>query len=242
MAGINAARFVQEQEPWWPRRDQAYLGVLIDDLITRGVTEPYRMFTSRAEYRLTLREDNADLRLTETGQRLGLVDEPRWRRFCKKREAIERECARLTETWLTPDGLPAVEAVQVLGQALTRDASLLELLRRPEVSYDSLMSLPSAGKAISDIEAAQQVEIQAKYAGYIARQHDEIARHRRHEDVGLPVNLDYQQVRGLSVEVCQKLSRHRPLTLGAAARLSGVTPAAISLLLVHLKRRPARMQ
>jgi tRNA uridine 5-carboxymethylaminomethyl modification enzyme len=242
VAGINAARCVQEQEPWWPRRDQAYLGVLIDDLITRGVTEPYRMFTSRAEYRLTLREDNADLRLTETGQRLGLVDEPRWRRFCEKREAIERECTRLTETRLTPDGLPAAAAVQVLGQVLTRDASLLELLRRPEVSYDLLMNLPSAGKAISDREAAQQVEIQAKYAGYIERQRDEIARHRRHEDVGLPVNLDYQQVRGLSVEVRQKLSRHRPLTLGAAARLSGVTPAAISLLLVHLKRRPARMQ
>ncbi len=239
VAGINAARCVQEQEPWWPRRDQAYLGVLIDDLITRGVTEPYRMFTSRAEYRLTLREDNADLRLTETGQRLGLVDEPRWRRFCEKREAVERECTRLTETRLTPDGLPAAEAVQVLGQVLTRDASLLELLRRPEVSYDLLMSLPNAGKAISDREAAQQVEIQAKYAGYIERQRDEIARHRRHEDVGLPVNLDYQQVHGLSVEVRQKLSRHRPLTLGAAARLSGVTPAAISLLLVHLKRKSA---
>ncbi len=237
VAGINAARFVQEQDPWWPRRDQAYLGVLIDDLIARGVTEPYRMFTSRAEYRLTLREDNADLRLTETGQRLGLVDAPRWRRFCEKREAIERECARLTETRLTPDGLSAVEAVQVLGRALTRDASLLELLRRPEVSYDLLMSLPSAGKAISDEEASQQVEIQVKYAGYIERQREEIERHRRHEDVGLPVNLDYQQVRGLSVEVRQKLSRHRPLTLGAAARLSGVTPAAISLLLVHLKRR-----
>jgi len=221
IAGINAARAVKDEAPWWPRRDQAYLGVLLDDLITRGVTEPYRMFTSRAEYRLTLREDNADLRLTETGRRLGLVDEARWMRFCEKREAIEREHARLAAT-RAPTG-----------------ASLAGLLRRPEMSYAALFESVAGIEPVADAEVAQQTEIQIKYEGYIARQHEEIERHRRYEDLTLPEDLDYHGVRGLSVEVRHKLDRHRPATLGQAARLSGVTPAAISLLLVHLKRKSA---
>jgi tRNA uridine 5-carboxymethylaminomethyl modification enzyme len=213
--------------------------VLIDDLITRGVTEPYRMFTSRAEYRLSLREDNADLRLTATGRALGIVDDRRWQRFEAKREALAREHARLQSTWLRAGALPAEIAAPVLGGALTRDANLMELLRRPEVSYAALTGLPGAGPAIDDRQAAEQVEIQAKYAGYIERQQDEIARHQRHEETRLPEDLDYAAVRGLSIEVRQKLDRHRPATLGQAARISGVTPAAISLLLVHLKRRSA---
>ncbi len=221
LAGINAARAVEEETPWWPRRDEAYLGVLLDDLITRGVTEPYRMFTSRAEYRLTLREDNADLRLTETGRTLGLVDDARWARYCEKREAIEREHARLA-TARAPTG-----------------TSLAELLRRPEMSYVALFESVTGLEPVTDAEVAQQVEIQTKYQGYVARQQEEIERHRRHEDLLLPADLDYQGVRGLSVEVRHKLNQHRPATLGQAARLSGVTPAAISLLLVHLKRRSA---
>jgi tRNA uridine 5-carboxymethylaminomethyl modification enzyme len=239
VAGINAARAVREQEPWWPKRSDAYLGVLIDDLITRGVTEPYRMFTSRAEYRLSLREDNADLRLTEQGRALGVVDDVRWQRFEEKRNAIAREQQRLQTTWLRAAAIPETDAVRVFGGALNRDASLLELLRRPEVDYISLLTLPSAGPGLDDDQAAEQVEIQAKYAGYIERQRDEIDRHQRHEETLLPDTLDYAEVRGLSIEVRQKLDRHRPATLGQAARLSGVTPAAISLLLVHLKRRSA---
>jgi tRNA uridine 5-carboxymethylaminomethyl modification enzyme len=242
IAGINAALRVQDQKPWWPRRDQAYLGVMIDDLIARGVTEPYRMFTSRAEYRLTLREDNADLRLTETGRRLGLVDEARWRRFNEKREAIAREHTRLANTRLAPETLSADGAAGLLGQPLARDMSLAELLRRPEVNYYSLFERVKNISAISDDEVAQQVEIQTKYQGYIERQHEEIERSRRHENTPLPPDIDYQNVHGLSVEARQKLNRHKPLTLGEAGRLSGVTPAAVSLLLVHLKRRPARMQ
>ena len=238
IAGLNAALSVKEHEPWWPRRDQAYLGVLIDDLVTRGVTEPYRMFTSRAEYRLSLREDNADLRLTEIGRRLGLVDEARWRRYGEKREAIERERARLAQTRLKPEHLAPPLAERFLGQALTRETSLLELLRRPEVSYAALSEL-SGGVGVSDPEVAQQVEIEAKYSGYIERQSEEIERNRRHEELRLPGDLDYQGVRGLSIEVRQRLAAHRPATLGQAARLSGVTPAAISLLLIHLKRRRA---
>jgi tRNA uridine 5-carboxymethylaminomethyl modification enzyme len=237
IAGINAARQVQEKAAWWPRRDQAYLGVMLDDLITRGVTEPYRMFTSRAEYRLQLREDNADLRLTETGRELGLIDEARWRRFSDKREMIAREQARLNQTWLHPEALPETEAVRVIGQPLAREASLMELLRRPEVSYESLLSLPGAGEAVADAEVAQQLEIQAKYAGYIERQAQEIELHRRHEETALPPDLDYHNVHGLSVEARQKLAAHRPATLGQAGRLSGMTPAAISLLLIHLRRR-----
>ena len=212
---------------------------MIDDLITRGVSEPYRMFTSRAEYRLTLREDNADIRLTEIGQRLGLVDEPRWIRFNEKFEAITREQERLKKTWLRPESLPPADAVRVIGQPLAREATLLELLRRPEVSYEALMSLPGAGAAVTDVEVAQQLEIQAKYAGYIERQQEEIERHRRHEETALPRDFAYHHVRGLSFEVRQRLAAHRPTTLGQAGRLSGITPAAISLLLVHLRRKRA---
>ncbi|HCU53486.1 MAG TPA: tRNA uridine-5-carboxymethylaminomethyl(34) synthesis enzyme MnmG, partial [Gammaproteobacteria bacterium] len=239
VAGINAARAVRGQEPWWPKRSDAYLGVLIDDLITRGVTEPYRMFTSRAEYRLSLREDNADLRLTEAGRALGVVDDVRWQRFEEKRNAIAREQQRLQTTWLRAAAVTESDAGRVLGGVLSRDASLLDLLRRPEVDYESLLTLPGAGPGLDDDQAAEQVEIQAKYAGYIERQRDEIDRHQRHEETLLPASLDYAEVRGLSIEVRQKLDRHRPATLGQAARLSGVTPAAISLLLVHLKRRSA---
>ncbi|MEW6330028.1 MAG: tRNA uridine-5-carboxymethylaminomethyl(34) synthesis enzyme MnmG [Pseudomonadota bacterium] len=237
IAGINAARQVQQKDPWWPRRDQAYLGVMLDDLITRGVTEPYRMFTSRAEYRLQLREDNADLRLTGIGRELGLVDDARWQRFSDKRDMIAREQQRLDQTWLRPETLPEADALRVVGQPLAREASLMELLRRPEVSYETLMSLPGAGEAVTDVEVAQQLEIQAKYAGYIERQAQEIELHRRHEETRLPPDLDYHHVRGLSVEVRQKLAAHRPATLGQAGRLSGMTPAAISLLLIHLRRR-----
>jgi tRNA uridine 5-carboxymethylaminomethyl modification enzyme len=237
LAGINAALQVQQREPWWPRRHEAYLGVMADDLITRGVTEPYRMFTSRAEYRLSLREDNADLRLTESGRALGLVDDTRWKRYCDKREAIDRERERLATTWLRPSSVTDEETALVLGQPMAREATLMELLRRPEVNYESLMSLPGAGRRVLDPEVAQQVEIQTKYAGYIERQTDEIERSRRHEETRLPTELDYGTVRGLSVEVRQKLAKHRPTTLGEASRLSGITPAAISLLLVHLKRR-----
>ncbi|HYA38971.1 MAG TPA: tRNA uridine-5-carboxymethylaminomethyl(34) synthesis enzyme MnmG [Candidatus Methylomirabilis sp.] len=239
VAGINAALQGRDGEPWWPRRDQADLGVMIDDLITRGVTEPYRMFTSRAEYRLLLREDNADLRLTETGRQLGLVDEARWERFDEKRETIAREQERLKKTWIRPGAVPEEAAAHVIGQPLAREANLMELLRRPEVSYAALMSLPGTGAAVADEEIAQQLEIQAKYAGYIERQSEEIEMHRHHEETALPKDFDYHNVRGLSVEVRQKLLAHRPATLGQAARLSGVTPAAISLLLIHLRRRRA---
>lgn len=239
LAGINAARQVQERDPWWPRREEAYIGVMLDDLITRGVTEPYRMFTSRAEYRLMLREDNADLRLTETGRRLGLVSATRWQRFSEKREAIERETHRLETTRLRADVLNGAPAQQLLGQAPARDVSpsLIELLRRPEVSYTALMALDGAGPGETDEEVTQQIEIQTKYAGYIDRQEDEIALHRRNEETRLPDDLDYAAVRGLSIEVRQKLAAQRPATLGQAARISGVTPAAISLLLIHLRRR-----
>ncbi len=237
LAGINAALQAHGREPWWPRRDQAYLGVLLDDLITRGVTEPYRMFTSRAEYRLSLREDNADLRLTETGRNLGLVDDARWRRFDEKCAAIAREQERLQNTWLRPEQARAEDAIRVLGQPLAREATLMELLRRPEVSYDALLSLAGLSDPVTDREVGQQLEIQAKYAGYIERQRAEIAQRLRQEQTRLPENFDYHNVRGLSVEVRQKLSAQRPATVGQAARISGVTPAAISLLLVHLKRR-----
>jgi tRNA uridine 5-carboxymethylaminomethyl modification enzyme len=237
VAGINAARKVQDREPWWPRRDQAYIGVLIDDLITRGTNEPYRMFTSRAEYRLLLREDNADLRLTELGRELGTVGDERWRAFAEKRDAIEREQQRLQGIYIRPGELPDADCVRVFGQLLQRDASCMELLRRPEVSYDELMSLPGIGPGVSDEKVAEQIETQARYAGYIDRQHQEIERHRRHESSRLPRDLDYTQVTGLSTEVRQKLDQHRPETIGQASRISGVTPAAISLLLVHLKKQ-----
>jgi tRNA uridine 5-carboxymethylaminomethyl modification enzyme len=237
VAGINAARAAQGKEGWWLKRSAAYLGVLIDDLITRGVTEPYRMFTSRAEYRLSLREDNADLRLTETGRALGVVGDVRWQRFAAKREAIAREQQRLRSIWLKPGMVEESEEQRVLGAPLAHEYNLLELLRRPEVRYTALTALPGAGPAVDDVQVTEQIEIQAKYAGYIDRQQDEIDKHQRHEDTRLPDELDYATVRGLSVEARQKLTCHRPVTLGHAARISGVTPAAISLLLVHLKRR-----
>ena len=236
LAGINAALAVRGREPWCPRRNEAYLGVLIDDLVTRGVSEPYRMFTSRAEYRLSLREDNADLRLTETGRRLGVVDDVRWEAFCRKREAIAREQERLKSTWINPKLVSQAEAERVLGRAIEREHALAELLRRPEVSYAALMTLPGAGTAVNDPRVAEQVEIQSKYQGYVERQQEEIERHAQYEDMRLPADVDYTSVTGLSVEVQQKLNSVRPETIGQAARISGVTPAAISVLLVQLKR------
>jgi tRNA uridine 5-carboxymethylaminomethyl modification enzyme len=242
MAGINAVLKVQGEAPWTPRRDEAYIGVLIDDLITRGTSEPYRMFTSRAEYRLLLREDNADLRLTAKGRELGLVDERRWRAFSEKREAVAREQQRLHDTWLRPGQLSDEEAQRVLGAPLTREYRAADLLRRPDVNYRALMSLPGAGPGVSDAKVFEQVEIQARYAGYIDRQQDEIERHRRHEETCVPQDFDYAQVRGLSIEVCEKLARVRPATVGQAARIAGITPAAISLLLVYLKKRAATVR
>jgi tRNA uridine 5-carboxymethylaminomethyl modification enzyme len=241
VAGVNAARSVQEREPWCPRRHEAYIGVLIDDLITRGTQEPYRMFTSRAEYRLLLREDNADLRLTPTGRELGLVDEVRWRHFDKKREAIEREQERLRCTWLRPssDSVSA-RLEEVLGGPLSGEQTLLSLLRRPKVDYHALTALENAGPPVDDPAVAAQVEIQAKYAGYIERQHAEITRSRQQVELALPPDLDYGTVAGLSAEVAEKLSAQRPATVGRAARIPGVTPAAISLLLVHLRKRQRR--
>ena len=239
VAGTNAARAAQGKEGWWPQRSEAYIGVLIDDLVTRGVTEPYRMFTSRAEYRLSLREDNADLRLTETGRKLGVVDDARWQHFTAKREAIAREQQRLRSFWLKPGMVSVSEEQRVLGAPLAHEYNLLELLRRPEVSYAALTALPGAGPALDDVQVTEQIDIQAKYAGYIDRQQDEIDKHQRHEETRLPEELDYAGVRGLSIEARQKLARHRPATLGQAGRISGITPAAISLLLVHIKRHGA---
>jgi len=243
LAGANAALQVQGREPWCPRRDEAYLGVLVDDLITRGVAEPYRMFTSRAEYRLQLREDNADLRLTEKGRELGLVDDVRWAAFCAKREAIERETARLKAHWARPEAIPAEAAEKAVGKALEREYTFFELLRRPGVRYADLMALPTAPETPeTDPLVVEQLEIAAQYQGYIDRQQDEVARTARAEATALPDDLDYSQVRGLSKEVQQKLAEHRPQTIGQAGRIQGVTPAAISLLLVHLKRRGAAAQ
>ncbi|HEX7047334.1 MAG TPA: tRNA uridine-5-carboxymethylaminomethyl(34) synthesis enzyme MnmG [Gammaproteobacteria bacterium] len=239
LAGLNAALAVKGAEPWWPRRDEAYLGVLIDDLITRGTTEPYRMFTSRAEYRLLLREDNADLRLTEIGRQLGLVDDERWARFERKREAITRETARLAAHTVRAEGVDATRATELLGAPLTREFKALELLRRPELDYASLHALAGIDRCETDRAVIEQVEIQAKYAGYIDRQQDEIARSLRNETLAVPVNFDFTAVKGLSNEVRQKLADVRPETLGQAARIPGVTPAAVSLLLVHLKKHGA---
>ena len=237
LAGINAALQVKGQDAWCPRRDEAYLGVLVDDLITRGVSEPYRMFTSRAEYRLSLREDNADLRLTETGRKLGLVDDERWAAFCTKREAIERETARLRATWATPAKVSAEAAEAVLGKSIEREYSYFDLLRRPGVSYASLMTLPGAPEAPeADPQVVEQLEIAAKYQGYIDRQQDEVARQQDSEATRLPPDLDYTTVRGLSKEVQLRLNQHKPETIGQAGRIQGITPAAISLLLVWLKR------
>jgi tRNA uridine 5-carboxymethylaminomethyl modification enzyme len=236
LAGLNAARYAREEEPWHPRRDEAYLGVLVDDLITRGVSEPYRMFTSRAEYRLQLREDNADMRLTEIGRQLGLVGDERWSAFEDKRERVAKELERLKSTWVNPRILEQAEAERILGKNIEREYSLYELLRRPDVSYASIMTMKIAGDGVKDAKVAEQVETQAKYQGYIERQTEEIARQAENETLKLPMAMDYSAVRGLSTEAWQKLNKHRPETLGQAARISGITPAAISLLLVHLKR------
>ena len=251
LAGVNAALQVKGQAPWLPRRDQAYLGVLVDDLITKGVTEPYRMFTSRAEYRLQLREDNADMRLTETGRALGLVDDARWNAFCRKRDAVSRETERLKATWVNPRNLPASEAERVLGKAIEHEHNLFDLLRRPEISHAALMTLPGAAPGLEPNpepgvapqapaalppDVVEQVEIAAKYSGYIDRQREEVARAAHYENLRLPPELDYMQIAALSIEVRQKLQKHRPDTLGQAGRISGVTPAAISLLLIHLKK------
>lgn len=238
LAGINAALFAKEEPAWNPRRDEAYLGVLVDDLITRGVAEPYRMFTSRAEYRLQLREDNADARLTEIGRKLGVVDDIRWRAFCEKREAVERETARLKGAWAHPARISSADAQRVLGQELEREYSLFELLRRPRVSHADLMSLGSGSESGEMLApgVAEQVEIAAKYQGYIDRQQAEVERNRAHEETRLPADIDYLRVRGLSKEAQLKLNQHRPETVGQAARIQGITPAAISLLLVHVKR------
>jgi tRNA uridine 5-carboxymethylaminomethyl modification enzyme len=236
LAGVNAALQVKGKDAWCPRRDEAYIGVLADDLVARGVTEPYRMFTSRAEYRLMLREDNADLRLTELGYQLGLVDEVRWQAFARKRDAIALELERLKSTWVNPKTLQLADSERILGKGIEREYSLADLLRRPEVSYQDLMTLPGLTPGVHDAAVAQQVEIQTKYQGYIDRQHDEIARHEHAETARLPQNLDYRTVHGLSIEVQQKLNQHKPETVGQASRIQGMTPAAISLLLVHLKR------
>ena len=236
LAGLNAGLYAQDKDGWYPLRDQAYLGVLVDDLITLGTKEPYRMFTSRAEHRLLLREDNADLRLTEMGRELGLVDDARWAAFCAKREAIELEQQRLRTTTLQPSAVSAEDSQRVFGDVLGREYKLHDLLRRPNVTYASLTSLPAVGNPVADAIVAEQVEIQCKYAGYIDRQQEEIERQRRNESTRLPDWLDYAQVRGLSNEVRQKLQTQRPATIGQASRIPGITPAAISLLLVHLKK------
>ncbi|MCA3075470.1 MAG: tRNA uridine-5-carboxymethylaminomethyl(34) synthesis enzyme MnmG, partial [Rhodocyclaceae bacterium] len=237
VAGINAARSAIGEAAWHPRRDEAYMGVLVDDLITRGVTEPYRMFTSRAEYRLSLREDNADMRLTTIGRELGLVDDHRWQHFEQKREAIARESERLKATWINPKIISDADAQRILGQSVEREYSLTQLLSRPEVTYRSLMTLPGVGPGVRDEAVAEQIEIAAKYAGYIGRQADEIARQDQLETTHLPADFDYLALSGLSIEARQKLSAQRPETLAQASRMPGITPAAISLLWVHLKRR-----
>lgn len=247
LAGINASLQIQGREPWWPRRDQAYLGVLVDDLVSRGVAEPYRMFTSRAEYRLSLREDNADLRLTAIGRELGCVDDARWDAFCRKREAIDTEMRRLSSISVNPVTLPPERAIELIGQPIERDYTLGDLLRRPDVRYAALASIAGPGleqradelglDALRCAQAIEQIEIQSKYAGYIARQQAEVARHEHNEQLRIPEDFDYAQVRGLSNEVRAKLIAHRPETVGQASRISGLTPAAISLLLVYLKKR-----
>ncbi|MEO8384803.1 MAG: tRNA uridine-5-carboxymethylaminomethyl(34) synthesis enzyme MnmG [Betaproteobacteria bacterium] len=236
LAGLNAALLSQEKAAWCPRRDEAYIGVLVDDLITRGVAEPYRMFTSRAEYRLQLREDNADVRLTEIGRNFGLVDDVRWAAFCEKREAVEVETARLKATWAHPAKVAPSDAQRVLGQQMEREYSLFDLLRRPNISHQDLMTLGVGEAPALDAAVTEQVEIAAKYQGYIDRQQVEIDHSRANEETRLPDDIDYLHVHGLSKEVQLKLNQHKPETVGQAARIQGITPAAISLLLVHVKR------
>jgi tRNA uridine 5-carboxymethylaminomethyl modification enzyme len=242
IAGMNAALYTQDKEAWTPRRDEAYIGVLIDDLITRGTQEPYRMFTSRAEYRLLLREDNADLRLTQKGRELGLVDETRWHAFSTKRAAIETEKVRMFTTWARPDTEIAQAIEVLLQQPLTREYRLEELLRRPNLSYADLMTVNAIGPGLADEKAAEQIEIQIKYAGYIDRQQDEVDRQLRNEEARIPENFNYDKVIGLSAEVRQKLQQARPTTVGMASRIPGVTPAAISLLLVYMKKSAVVIQ
>ncbi|MGX5915303.1 tRNA uridine-5-carboxymethylaminomethyl(34) synthesis enzyme MnmG [Aliidiomarina sp. Khilg15.8] len=237
IAGMNAALQVQEKPAWTPRRDEGYIGVLIDDLATLGTKEPYRMFTSRAEYRLLLREDNADRRLTTKARELGLVDDARWARFGSKLEALEQEQQRLRNTWIHKDHEAAIKLNPALKTPISKEVNLEELLRRPEVNYKTLMAVDTLGPGLDDAQAAEQVEIQTKYAGYIARQHDEIAKALRHENTRLPTDFDYSTISGLSNEVVAKLLEHKPQTVGQAARISGITPAAISMLLVHLKKQ-----
>lgn len=236
IAGLNAARLSLELESWTPKRDEAYIGVLIDDLITSGTQEPYRMFTSRAEYRLLLREDNADLRLTTMSRDLGLIDDERWSLFSQKQENIEKESTRLKSAWLRPDKIPTELLVNVIGQPLQREINALEALRRPEVTYSGLMSLPDLGPAVSDPSVAEQIEIQAKYSGYITRQQQEIEKSRKQEETQIPEGLPFSSISGLSNEIVQKLERIKPVTIGQASRISGVTPAAISLLLIYIKK------
>ena len=246
LAGLNAARRAKQLEAWYPRRDEAYLGVLVDDLITMGTKEPYRMFTSRAEYRLLLREDNADMRLTEIGRQLGVVGDAQWDMFNRKRDAVSRETERLKATWVNPRSLPAAEAERVLGKNIEREYNLFDLLRRPGVEYGTLVSMDDgkyqseavSRETLGELHEAvlEQVEIAAKYSGYIDRQKDEVERAAHYETLKLPAELDYMQVSALSIEVRQKLQKHRPETLGQASRISGVTPAAISLLMIHLKK------
>ncbi len=242
LAGINAVNYVKCRPGWCPKRNEAYLGVLVDDLITRGVADPYRMFTSRAEYRLSLREDNADLRLTEQGRELGLVDDVRWDAFCRKRDAIAAEQERLKSTWINPRIASTEDCQRVLGKAIEHEYNLFDLLRRPEVSYRELLTIAfdgqpeiSAKNEISDA-VVEQLEISAKYQGYIDRQAEEVAKSASYENTVLPADLDYGTVAGLSNEVKQKLNQHKPQTIGQASRIQGITPAAISLLLIHLKR------
>ena len=236
LAGLNAARHSQSQPPWLPRRDEAYLGVLVDDLVTCGTSEPYRMFTSRAEYRLLLRQDNADLRLTAVGRELGLIDEQRWRRFCERREAIEQEQQRLASLCVQPNSAQARALAAILEKPLQREVRASELLRRPEMDYRSLTAIAGIGPGVAEEDVAEQVETQAKYAGYLDRQHAEIVRQQRNQDQTLPLDFDYTMVRGLSNEACEKLQVVRPETVGQAARIPGITPAAVSLLLVHIKK------
>jgi len=240
LAGLNAARHVQQRPAWSPRRDQAYLGVLVDDLVTHGTTEPYRMFTSRAEYRLQLREDNADARLTAIGRELGVVDEARWQAFARKADAVERERGRLQALWATPGGTLATELAQRTGVTLSREATALDLMKRPELDYATLMHLPSLGPGVDDAAVAEQVEIAVKYSGYLVRQHEDIERSRRNEESRIPDGFEYAGIPGLSAELQAKLGQVRPETIGQAQRIPGMTPAAISLLLVCLAKRRRR--
>ena len=236
LAGLNAARQAQGKPPWLPRRDEAYLGVLVDDLVTCGTREPYRMFTSRAEYRLLLRQDNADLRLTPVGREMGLVDEHRWRQFCERRNAIEQEQQRLRSVCVHPNSVQAQALSAILEKPLQRELRASELLCRPGLDYRSLTAIEGIGPGVTATDVAEQVEIQAKYAGYLERQHDEVVRQQRQQDQPLPLDFDYTMVRGLSNEACEKLQVVRPETIGQAARIPGITPAAVSLLLIHIKK------